>query len=502
MYASNKNRKAISFGLTTAMAAVLLSGCTTGSAPRADLSASAPAQAMATGHHAEAISHAEAAVLSTPNNAGYRMTLGDAYLDGGRFASAEATFTDAMMLGDNSARAALSLALAQIAQEKYAEAATLLNDWDGEIAKADLGLALSLAGQPERGIHIMSNAIRGGENTVKMRQNLAYAFAMAGRWREARLMAQQDLPAGEVNARMEQWASLSSAGAYQHRVANLLQVPANVVDNGQPAQLALANTSGAEQLAYAAPTAPTVIAPPTPAYVPNTELAAISSQPAPAVRANLQEAVVEAALVETLVMPAPSARSAAPLAAPASAVAPTSDFVAAFSAPNSATPTSAAPISSNSASAQYAVTPALAPQRSVAAASARESTHFVNAPAVAQAAFAEPARAAARQPASMASGGDSHLIQLGSFSSEAGAQRAWTIYLARFPELANHERVITQAVVRGKRYWRVSAGGFDNGSSRAMCGQVSSASSDGCISWAAAAPLPGAINTPVQFARR
>ena len=55
----------------------------------------------------------------------------------------------------------------------------------------------------------------------------------------------------------------------------------------------------------------------------------------------------------------------------------------------------------------------------------------------------------------------SHLVQLGSFSSEAGAKRAWGIYVKRYPQLANHEMVITEAVVRGKRYWRVSAGGYE-----------------------------------------
>ncbi len=112
-----------------------------------------------------------------------------------------------MKLGDNSARTALSLALALTGEGKLQEASALLNDWEQEIATADVGLALALAGQPERGIHLMSNAIRAGDNTPKMRQNLAYSYALAGRWREARLMAEQDIPADKVSDRIEEWAA-------------------------------------------------------------------------------------------------------------------------------------------------------------------------------------------------------------------------------------------------------------------------------------------------------
>ena len=59
----------------------------------------------------------------------------------------------------------------------------------------------------------MGNAIRNGENTPKMRQNIAYAYALAGRWREARLMAQQDVPADQVSHRMQEWAEMSEQSA-------------------------------------------------------------------------------------------------------------------------------------------------------------------------------------------------------------------------------------------------------------------------------------------------
>jgi cell division septation protein DedD len=94
-----------------------------------------------------------------------------------------------------------------------------------------------------------------------------------------------------------------------------------------------------------------------------------------------------------------------------------------------------------------------------------------------------------------------HLVQLGSFASEQGARRAWGIYVQRYPDLAGHQMVVSEAVVRGKRYWRVSAGGFGSQTSTAMCGRVR-ASGQGCFAYAEGRPLPGAVDTGVRMARR
>src|SRR5690606_27918965 len=56
---------------------------------------------------------------------------------------------------------------------------------------------------------------------------------------------------------------------------------------------------------------------------------------------------------------------------------------------------------------------------------------------------AAPARAVA---AAKADG--THLVQLGSFGSRDSAERAWGIYAKRYPELAGHQMVISEAVVR------------------------------------------------------
>lgn len=462
-----KRNPMIGLGITTAMAAVMLTGCATTPAPQAGVAAADAQLAMANGEHTAAIQAAEAAVAADPRNASYRMTLGNAYLEAGRFASASTTFEDAIALGDNSPRAALSLALALTGQARYSEAASLLNDWQGEIAASDLGLAFALAGQPERGIHILSNAIRGGDNTVKTRQNLAYAYAVGGRWREARMMVAQDVPAHEVGARMAEWAQLTHAEAYQARVAGLLGAPTNVRDSGQPVHLALVHTPGAPQLAMEAG-----------APAPAGELAALDTE-----RMNVPARGGE---LPSVGAPAPTAAAAA------------DSFASAFGGTPAPAPAPAlAPLPEPGApSARYASDPVVQPTPATPGVSGRAAE--LSRPALATAAAPAPAPAAVGGPVD----NPTHLVQLGSFSSEAGARRAWGIYVSRYPELADREMVITEAVVNGRNYWRVSAGGYDRASSRAMCGRVNASNGDGCISWAAASPLPGAIDTGVRLARR
>ncbi|MEN7538745.1 tetratricopeptide repeat protein [Aurantiacibacter flavus] len=448
---ARSSKTALRLGLASAIAAALVSGCAGGPVAKSQAArADVPAQLAEAN---AAVELAEVAVTTNPHDAALRLALGDAYLDAGRFASAETSFTDAMELGDASPRAALSLALAQIAQAKYPEASELLDTWGSEIATADLGLAISLAGQPERGIHIMSNAIRAGENTVKMRQNLAYAFAMAGRWREARLMAQQDLPAGAVDARLEEWAGLASAGAYQHRIAALLGVPVNMQDAGQPVALALSPAQGAPQYAE-------IESFPTAVYD-GAELAALGDVPA------LGSSVGHAPVTAT-----PAAETAATLAMEPvpNAAARSNNFATTFTDVDHGAST-------------------------IERATATDSLTFVSTPVVQQVSSAAPARVVApvAAPVVSRSTAATHLVQLGSFTSETGARRAWNIYLDRFPELASHDMVITQAMVRGKRYWRVSAAGFDRNASTTMCRNVRSAGA-GCISWSAANPLPGAVS--------
>ena len=239
----------------------ILGGCAGSASPR---SASAePAASVRTADRA--LAKAEQAVQRAPQDAAARAALAQAYLAAGRFQSAATTFDDAMSLGDNSARTALGLALAQIGLGRQREAVALLDDWRAEIPASDLGLALALAGEPARGVAILSDAARSGESTPKLRQNLAYAYALSGRWTEARVMAAQDLPAAELDRRMAIWALSALPDRTQERVAGLIGAPLRS-DPGQPAALALRSDPVGEQLAAQSarplPAAPAPVAAP------------------------------------------------------------------------------------------------------------------------------------------------------------------------------------------------------------------------------------------------
>lgn len=458
----SKDARLIGLALTTALAGVTLAGCAHSSA-QTTASAGKPETAITQDQFAGLISKAENAVAAQPENATLRTQLGAAYLDAGRFSSAAASFEDAMALGDRSPRTALSLALALSGDGRGDDAARLLDQYRDDIAASDLGLAYSLAGKPGRGIDVLSIAIRNGENNAKTRQNLAYSYALNGQWREARLMAEQDLGSERVGDRMAEWAAEVHPDAYRQRVAALLQVTPDFTDPGQPARLALTNTPGAAEFAAQA-TAALAAAPSAEpgyaAYAPTSadyELAPIGD--APGIPAPVQSA--------------PKAEKPR-------------DFDAAFN-------TGAAPASPRANLAMdtqrfvQGAAPAKAPAK--VAAAPKAST-----PAKA----AAPARAASSSP--VADG--THLVQLGSFSSETSARRAWGIYVKRYPELANHQMVISEAVVKGKRYWRVSAGGYNSASARSMCGKVNSSSRDGCFAYAESSPMPGAVLSERRFASR
>ena len=279
---TSKSRFSVVGGAVLAVG--LLAGCAAQGMTVRNNSAEAARLALKSGKGDKAVTNAEAAVAASPRDAALRVLLGQSYFKAGRFQSAATTFDDAMKLGDNSARTALSLALAQIGAGQQQAALAVLDDWRGEIPASDLGLALALAGEPERGVAVLADALRNGENTPKVRQNLAFAYALAGRWKEARIMASQDVPANKLDDRLTEWASSVDPELYQKRVATLLGTPMRR-DQGQPAMLALANNPAMEQLAAettANPAAPVAVAAAVKAPVapPAAELPAANEAPA------------------------------------------------------------------------------------------------------------------------------------------------------------------------------------------------------------------------------
>jgi Flp pilus assembly protein TadD len=234
--------------------AVLVSGCSS-QGPRPDRMADQARDAIDKGKPDQAIAPAEQAVLADGRNPGMRLLLANAYLRAGRFQSARQAYADAIELGDDSSRAALGLVMADLALGHNAAALDTLNTYGDVLGTADLGLALVMAGHNQRGIDVLMNGLRNGQNTPRMRQNLAYAYALSGLWGEAKMMVGQDVPAAQVDARLQSWATMSRPQDSARRVAGLIGAPL-VTDAGQPEALALAHFPAAPGSAPAHPVVP------------------------------------------------------------------------------------------------------------------------------------------------------------------------------------------------------------------------------------------------------
>lgn len=413
MIRKHHDRKAIRFAVCGAVA-MALAGCA-GTSHFAKVSERARHES-GTAALDRGVEQAEAAVRASPRDAAARLALGNAYLGAGRFESAATTFQDAATLGDDSGGTALRLALARIGSGRGDDAAAILDQHRDAIPASDLGLALALAGETRHGVNVLLDALRAGENSAKLRQNLAYAYALDGRWAEARVVVGQDLPADQVSDRISKWAMMGRPEDFARRVATLLHTPLRA-DAGQPVELALAGPP-------LAPDQPRLASAPAPDV--SHELPPVGSAP-------------ELASVEVAV----PARRAAPEAR---------DFAAAFDA----------------------------------------VSRPVVQPVPARASTSKPApkpRIAVAQPTLR---GDSHFVQLGSFSSPEAARRATKLLQARNPELRDHEFSITPAVVGGRHFWRVAAADFSRAGASVMCSKVK-ARGGGCIAYSTERPLPGAL---------
>jgi D-alanyl-D-alanine carboxypeptidase len=277
----------IKLAITTAFIAVPSVGCTQMGVSSASANVSAEAQAkkalawaqksekmLAKGQVDKALTYAEAAVEGDMRNVDHRALLARIYMQQGRFVAAERTLMDVVELGQADPRTIVSLALAKTAQGKVESAISLVDAHRAILPASDYGLALALAGDNKRAVDVLVDAIRSNNATSRTRQNLALAYALDNRWREAQVMASQDMPQNVVDQRIVQWAQYARPGAYEVRVAGLLGVKAQA-DSGQPVRLALnAAPSDVQMASVAAPETVSVAM-----AEPMTELAAIGAAP-------------------------------------------------------------------------------------------------------------------------------------------------------------------------------------------------------------------------------
>lgn len=429
----------VKLALTTAVVAVPSVGCTSVGVSSTSKIATASAgqgkanqwarkaeKAFAKHNNAKALSLAEMAVEADSQNRDYRSLLARIYMAEGRFASAERTFMDVMELGQTDPRTVVSLALTRIAQGKVDSAISLVEANRSIIPASDYGLTLALAGQSKQAVDVLVESIRADNANARTRQNLALAYALNGQWSQARIMAAQDMDVDRVNDRIVEWAQYARPGAYETRIAGLLNVTP-VADSGQPVRLAL----NAAPVSYAA----------ADNEVPVDMAATV---PAPVESAPVSLAAVDPNVELAAIGPAPSASNVAGFASVED------DVKVAAAAPASDAPlikASSTPVKSE------AVVPIKLALASV-----------------------EPLKAAAPEKV-----GGTHVIQLGAFSSAANADKAWKQYSARYSALQGFGSASSTVKVGGKTLIRLAAMGFGNRSSAdAVCRQIKSKGGD-CV---------------------
>jgi Flp pilus assembly protein TadD len=426
---------------STAAVAVLLSGCSMGGGM--DRPTRYAAKTMS-GKPDKAVAKAEAVVSARPRDAAARAALGAAYLSAGRFASAAQTYDDAIALGDESVATVLGLALSETALGHGDAARELLRQWQDLIPAGDLGLAYALAGETARGVQILDQAVRAGDQSAKTRQNLAYAYALDGRWREARLMVAQDLPADQIDFRISDWARIGRPDDAPLRVAHLLGTTV-AQDPGQPVELALGDTPS--QLAQGQDMAAPAVAEPAP-------------------MAPVREAAAE--LPATTAAPPPMFAAAPAPAAPGPAM-------------------TSAPMIQPVRVATLERAP-MGMLRASMTAKPRKVGQFVSSPKRAP----NPGRKTVTAAPRVAADGGSHWLQLGSYTDPAVAKEGWRKFIARNPGLKPYRAVTTTATVNGQQVWRVAASGFvSHQDADTMCRSVKARGGACLVKRAERAPASG-----------
>ncbi|WP_309602901.1 tetratricopeptide repeat protein [Sphingomonas sp.] len=378
--------------------------------------------ALDAGDFATAVSLAERAVGNTPNDAGFRALLGGAYFGAGRFASAESAYRDSLSLMGNQPQVVLKLALVTIAQGKNDEAMAVLEASRGMLDPADYGLALALAGQPQAAVAALDAAARETGADSRVRQNLALAHALSGNWEQAKLVAAQDIPADQVDARVQQWMTFAKPAKASDQVASLTGINPAASDPGQPVRLALVQPKSDVRMAEAEPVAVVpVVAEPA---LPMIEEVAVAPEPVAAAD------IVPVA--EVAITPIEVAAS------PVVAVEQVRAMVAAVAAPKA-----------KRVASKNIAKPGLSPR----AASFNDSRLPVR-----RASFA------------IASGSSKSVVQLGAYASQANVAAAWNKVAAKYPSLRGYKPGTARFDGPRGTVYRLSVSGFaSQGHAQNLC---------------------------------
>jgi Flp pilus assembly protein TadD len=241
--------------------------------------------ARAQGDAAAAVSFAELAVTANPQDFDARAALAKAYLGAGRFHSAAEAYGDMVAMRPDDDGARFRAALAELGKGNRRTALAALDDLAGaDGLRADVGLALALAGDTDRAVALLETAVRAGDTSPRTRQNLALAQALSGKWAAARVTASVDLAPDAIDERVAQWAELAGNSDVAWRIATVLDVTPAETDAGRPVELAWASPTAAPTAMADAAIQP-AIAPVQPAELAAAVDVPAAETPAPVVAA-------------------------------------------------------------------------------------------------------------------------------------------------------------------------------------------------------------------------
>lgn len=421
--------KRFASAISTLAIVAVLGGCAAGQdgrqafapksgAPNLGLALQAQAS-LNSGNFAQAVQLAEQAVAATPQDSELRALLGNSYFAAGRFASAEQAYRDSLSLMPTQPKLVLKLALVEIAQGRDADAVAALEAARTALDPADYGLAIALAGHADEAVGVLNDVARAPGADARARQNLALAYGLSGDWTMAKTVAAQDVPADQLDARIQQWMAIATPSRPSDQVAMLTGVhPA--ADPGQPQALALNSTPAGVRLAQLLPkTAPA----PMPAPVQPQQAAVLPATPPPALP-DPEPVVAEAAPVE-VPPPAAVAEAARSLLTPP-ATQPEAAVVQAVAAKPEAPTRFDTPV---------------------------EPAKFV--------AISDTVRRAAAA-VHKSNGRSSSVVQLGAYSSADRVNVAWANLTKRYPALAGYTPMRARFTGSKGTFWRLSIKGFEN----------------------------------------
>ncbi|HUG45979.1 MAG TPA: SPOR domain-containing protein [Sphingomicrobium sp.] len=393
-------------------------------------------------NYSAAVELAERAVENTPNDAGFRTLLGNSYFASGRFASAEAAYRDSLTLIQHQPPVVLKLALVQIAQGKNSQALALLEAARAMLGASDYGLAVALAGRPDAAVAVLNDAARMSDADGQVRQNLALAYGLSGDWTMARVVASQDVPPEQLDARIQQWMAMATPSSPSDQIAALTGVTPSA-DPGQPQRLALRTAPAGE--AYAALAQPDAQAPAQPEFQPVAE-----PQPAVAeIPAVPPIAYAEPQPVEIMAV--------APIAHAEPQVTVETEDLVAEAVQELIQPVQAPPAAAPQPEQADVVEAPVVP----AAVKAELPTRFDSAPKPASyVAISDEVRKSAAQKRRAPAGRSNSVVQLGAYSSPDRVSVAWDRLTKRYPSLAEYTPMRARFQGPKGTVWRLSIKGF------------------------------------------